>query len=690
MSAEAPKEESEVREVLRRPLSLAQASLTFSHLHSVLSNPLFPLSLRTQAAERCFDLLEFLLTRSALDSAVLPSLLTALSALKSLPEEVIPDLAYSIESALLQVKKALGEKGLSLGVDDLVAVGKALQTDSDAVFSLDPELLRTVGESVQTQHWEEALQGLERLVKVQSLTLAEMVKTALSAFPCNSELFPHFEKFVTDHLNWFPTALQPQIRSLYFTQCDSLSLTPHLEPNPAPSLSQELNTLISAVIHAQASGPGMTPEKVREEIKQITVRCEVKDAMQVFAVLRTRFIEATAAAEVQGCMVVLKAVQLTKNLSPGKLSDLYNALHKKAPAKSAKAKERPADQKAHSSKEESKATPASAAQQDKDPEESEDYMLEVPLFDPTVLPQILTIANQNACSVLQAYMAKRSEFLKCVELFRLLSTVIAEDLPEYKIHTFGSLSEGTWTKYSTVDITLFNESVVEYVLPLNQLMSSLKQHPDVKLEPVFKSKYPVLRVKRADSYFWVNITINNVMGIEIAKLLTRYMSLDPRVAQMVAYIKIWAHINGINQSKVGFPSGYSWTLLVLHFLMTIGFLPCLQAKEHVPVLKENCDVWVDEEVCEITDKRSLGQLLMLFFYHYGVSVPSMNCLMDLRSGRLDSIQPCAVLYPLIQPFEESRPLFTLHRNKDSGRKVVNCMRKAYTHIVRQSEVIRLN
>ena len=689
MSDQAPKEESEVRELLRRPLSLPHASLTLVHLHSVLHNSLFPLPLRTQAADRCFDLLELLLTQSALDSTVLPSLLTVLSSLKSLPAEFLSSLAYNLESALLRVKTVLGEKGLVRGVEDLVAVGKALQEDSDAVFSVDPEQLRAVGEAVHAQHWGEALEGMEGLLRTQSVTLAEMMKTTLSAFPCNLELFPRIERFVTEHLAWFPEAIQPQIRAIYITQGKSLSRTLLPALNSVPSLPDELSSLISAVIQAQTSGPPRTPEKVREEIKGITVRCAVKDAMQVFAVLRTHFTAATTDAEIQGCMVVLKAVQLTKNLSPGKLSDLYNALHKKPPAKAAKAKERKADQKeANPSKEEDK--PATSPQGKTDPEESEDYLLDVPLFDPTILPQILTIANQNACSVLQTYTAKRSEFLKCVELFRVLSTVIADDLPGYRIHTFGSLSEGTWTKYSTVDITLFNEEVVEYVLPLNRLMSSLKQHPDIKLDPVFKSKYPVLRVKRADSYFWVNITINNVMGIEIAKLLTRYISLDPRVAQMVAYVKVWAHINGINQSKLGYPSGYSWTLLVLHFLMTIGFLPCLQAKEHEPVLKESCDVWVDEEAYEITDKRSLGHLLMLFFYHYGVSLPSLSVLLDLRSGRLDSIQPCAVLYPLIQPFEESRPLFTLHRNKDIGRKVVNCMRKAYTHIVRQSEVIRLN
>ena len=81
---------------------------------------------------------------------------------------------------------------------------------------------------------------------------------------------------------------------------------------------------------------------------------------------------------------------------------------------------------------------------------------------------------------------------------------------------------------------------------------------------------------------------------------------------------------------------------------------------------------------------------MMFFYHYGVAVPEMNGVMDLRTGMIHQIEPSPVLYPLIQPFEESRPLFTLHRSKDIGKKVVNCMRKSYNKLIQQSEVIRLN
>ena len=697
MSGPALRSESEALELIRKPLSLLQASSTLPHLQSIFQTPLFPNSIRTQAANRCFDWLESLVAHSALEDAVLPSVLTALSALKSLPEEISAELGCSLESAVLMVETAVGDKGFVREVEGLVAVGKALKPDSDAVFSLGREQVCAIVGAMQACRWEEALDGMDGLFQVQSPTIAAMVKTTVSTFPSNPELFPRLERFLTDHFTYFPAPIQSELQNLYVSQCESLKrpISPVLNPNP--SLSDALNTLISAVIRSQASDSPSTPAKVKEDIKQIATRCKVKDPMEVFTVLKTCFTEVTEAGEIEACMVVLRAVQLSKNLSAGKMSDLYNALHKKTPAKGHKGSKPTPKSEPSKSEIEAKTAQEDNPQSSAPPkqakpleEDTEDYLLDVPLFDPTDLPQILALANKNVYSVLQTYMAKRSEFLKCVALFQKLNQLIAEDLPGYHIHTFGSLSEGTWTKYSTVDITLFNEEVVEYVSPLSKLMERLKEHPDIKVEAVFKSKYPVLRVKRADSYFWVNITINNVMGREIAKLLSRYLSLDPRVAHMVTYVKIWAHINSINQSKIGLPSGYSWTLLVLHFLMTIGFLPCLQAKEHVPVYKENCDVWVDEEPYEITDKRSVGHLLMLFFYHYGVAIPSMSCLLDLRTGRLDSIQPGPVLYPLIQPFEESRPLFTLHRNKDTGRKVVNTMRKAYTHLVRQSEVIRLN
>jgi hypothetical protein len=168
MSDSAPRNEGEALELIRKPLSLPQANSTLPHLQSILENPLFPTPIRTQAADRCFDLLESLLSHSALDDAVLPSLLSALCALKTLPEEISSNLAYCLESAVLKVVTAVGEKGLVSGVERLVAIGKALKQDSDAVFSLEREQLCVIVEAIQAHSWGEALDGMDGLLQAKS------------------------------------------------------------------------------------------------------------------------------------------------------------------------------------------------------------------------------------------------------------------------------------------------------------------------------------------------------------------------------------------------------------------------------------------------------------------------------------------------------------------------------------------
>ena len=674
MSVPTPDTQQQALEVIRHPLDVTLSRTTFHQFETIIRHPEIVLQVKIQAAERCLELIEAVLTAGMVERETVEGVERAVDAVKMLPEEVWNGLTYALESARLKVKTVLQDIGITPEMPNFLSIGTILGPDSDAIFTLNPTEINTVITHMQDQHWEETIRIFGEFMRTyKSSTLNSVIVTTLKRLNWNEGNLVYLERFLSENGSRVDPA--SQLISIYTSHCESYGRSPL--PSLKPSLSKELSNLIISTIQSQSTSSPKTPESIRNDIKRIADYCKVKDPNEVFVVLKNHFTQAKEPVEIQGCMCVLKAVQLSKNLNPGKVADLYNALHQKTnQSKTGKKKE--IETKSRGSELQSKE------------EVSEEYMMEIPLFDPAVLPQILTAANANAYAVIQAYMSKRSEFMKCVELFRLLGNAIAEDLPGYTIHTFGSLSQGTWTKYSTVDITLFNSDVSDYVLPLNQLANSLKMHPDIKIDPVFKSKYPVLRVKRADSYFWVNITINNLMGLEISKLMNRYLGMDHRIPELVVYVKVWAHINGVNQSKLGYPSGYSWTLLVLHFLMSIGFLPCLQVKEHTPVYVGSCDVWVDEDTYEITDKRSLGQLVMLFFYHYGVAVPDMSCVLDMRTGRIDSIAPCPVLYPLIQPFEDTRPLFTLHKTKDSGRKVINSMRKAYLRLVRQTEVIRLN
>ncbi|MCJ1281230.1 Zinc finger, CCHC domain-containing protein [Xylographa opegraphella] len=133
-----------------------------------------------------------------------------------------------------------------------------------------------------------------------------------------------------------------------------------------------------------------------------------------------------------------------------------------------------------------------------------------------------------------------------------------------------------------------------------------------------------------------DINFSNFLALHNTLLLRCYSHCDPRIRQMVIFVKAWAKKRKINSPYHGTLSSYGYVLMVLHYIVNVAnppLAPNLQmAWKAAPKekLEENeyngCDIrfWRSEREIRIaanrgqltTNRQSLGSLLRGFFQYF--------------------------------------------------------------------------
>jgi DNA polymerase sigma len=106
-------------------------------------------------------------------------------------------------------------------------------------------------------------------------------------------------------------------------------------------------------------------------------------------------------------------------------------------------------------------------------------------------------------------------------------------------------------------------------------------------------------------------------------------------------------------------------MMVINFLQVQEppVLPPLQTGEHDPILVEGADIWFNKSLTFTSaNQASIGALLIYFFYHYSVIVPSLpNIFGNVAEGSLQVTSNHPYLYSVIDPFEK-RQLINVNRD----------------------------
>lgn len=133
-----------------------------------------------------------------------------------------------------------------------------------------------------------------------------------------------------------------------------------------------------------------------------------------------------------------------------------------------------------------------------------------------------------------------------------------------------------------------------------------------------------------------DINFSNHLALQNSHLLKCYASCDPRVRQMVLFVKVWSKKRKINTPYHGTLSSYGYVLMVLHYLVNVANPPVVPNLQNSPLILQdevsakevslegyNIQFFRNEE--KILDLAHRGQLtfnqeplgsLLQGFFHY--------------------------------------------------------------------------
>uniref|UniRef100_A0A8D8MEP4 Terminal uridylyltransferase 7 n=1 Tax=Cacopsylla melanoneura TaxID=428564 RepID=A0A8D8MEP4_9HEMI len=189
-------------------------------------------------------------------------------------------------------------------------------------------------------------------------------------------------------------------------------------------------------------------------------------------------------------------------------------------------------------------------------------------------------------------------------LLRDLSLTVKNIYPNHKLHVFGSRATGQALPDSDYDI-FCDVTGNEYIRGINHthqatcvekvaaaLKKSAAQRGTVftTVLSLTRTRVPIVKVFHKPTQMNCDISFKDGTSMENTHLLNMYLSLDSRVAWVLAAVKLWAHYNHIQGSSYFTSHGLTW--LLLFYLMKVGVVPPVMQVQSstVPKIINNWDV----------------------------------------------------------------------------------------------------
>ncbi|XP_048579310.1 speckle targeted PIP5K1A-regulated poly(A) polymerase-like isoform X3 [Nematostella vectensis] len=201
-------------------------------------------------------------------------------------------------------------------------------------------------------------------------------------------------------------------------------------------------------------------------------------------------------------------------------------------------------------------------------------------------------AVEEQISVLMEHLGLSKDDLQLRDLIcQLLAGVFQEFFPTCSVMPYGSSANGLGWKGSDLDLCLLldnnpseedlsKDGVKQCADELGIVVKALKDLVPgcAHVVPVFSAKCPVVKFVHQPSGVSCDLTINNRLGMENTKLLRCYLSLDPRVKQLITVARAWARAAGLSRDRGGHLSNYALTLMAVYFLQITSppVIPSLQ------------------------------------------------------------------------------------------------------------------
>ncbi|CAZ83911.1 unnamed protein product [Tuber melanosporum] len=278
--------------------------------------------------------------------------------------------------------------------------------------------------------------------------------------------------------------------------------------------------------------------------------------------------------------------------------------------------------------------------------------------------------------------------------------------PEGELVPFGSLVTGFAITKSDLDAVLTSPYPEDLFSTPNKIdeSNSLPQNLAKEFQSegfeatlLLKTRVPILKLalKATDeSSFDLNCDIgfNNDLGVHNTRMLQTYSRCDPRVREMVLFIKWWAKRRHINSPYRGTLSSYGYVLMIIHFLINVVDPPVLINLQNTPIPEDvppdqifdeggegEHQIWYAKDIENLpktANQMHVGQLLHSFFEYYSYKFQWGREVISIRTqGGIFSKQEKGWVAAVIRPGRsghtqiKDRYLFTIEDPFETSHNV---------------------
>ncbi|XP_053203493.1 terminal uridylyltransferase 7-like isoform X2 [Panonychus citri] len=197
------------------------------------------------------------------------------------------------------------------------------------------------------------------------------------------------------------------------------------------------------------------------------------------------------------------------------------------------------------------------------------------------------------------------------------------------LRPYGSIVSGFALDNSDVNVELVLENEDKYnsaqILQNVAMKMSLDMEVYTEIQKEFDISSPRFSFRYSSHFLGqekpkIHFGVYSSSSLEVAELLAKYESFDPRVAKLAACFKLWARNCGFDRADHGFWPSHSFHIMVIHFLQQTsppvlpslfpldGSTPSKEAiEEKYSVLRSN---WPSR------NKQTLGQLWLQLLAYY--------------------------------------------------------------------------
>jgi non-canonical poly(A) RNA polymerase PAPD5/7 len=212
-----------------------------------------------------------------------------------------------------------------------------------------------------------------------------------------------------------------------------------------------------------------------------------------------------------------------------------------------------------------------------------------------------------------------------VDILKRITNAAEKRYPGSRLHCFGSFATGLFLPDGDMDVVLLSNHFVtgrglfNWKREMHTLMNHLVRcgiAEDRTYVIIKRARVPILKFIDSQTGVQVDMSFDNDGGVRAVETILDWKRLYPDMPILVAIVKQFLLIRGLNEVVNGGLGGFSVICLVIHFL-----------RQH--------------PLNGFTTKRRghLGKLLLEFFDFYGNTFDYNNLGIDMHSGAFRKVQP---------------------------------------------------